>query len=232
MAGADIEFRFESLEDEELFVREYLPDAWNRFEASEFWERGWFWAYRQFAEYDSGPDCGLARIVFEGDPDAVVESEESYWNRFDGLESWRLRRYEETEEGYSSLLEQQKDVKGEVGGEWEYRLKPLAAQFAVSYFREFDDPLPIIGEASDDNLAGVGFWAMYHYAMIQCGFDWYDETEACLKGMQNRLESLASYEGADAAREEYDRLLAEWETYREELETWFDEHPTGEASEP
>ncbi|WP_435153724.1 hypothetical protein [Haladaptatus sp. DFWS20] len=232
MAGADIEFRFESCEDEEQFVREYLTDAWPRFEASEFWDAGWFWAYRQFADYDSGPDIGLVRVVLEGDGDALVESEKTHWNRFDGLESWRLRRYDETEEGYESLLEQQRDVKGNIGGEWEYRLKPLAARFALSYFEGFDEELPIVAERTDDNRGGAAFWAMYHYVMIQCGYDWYDETEACLKGMKNRLKSLASYEGADAAREEYDRLLTEWEAYEDELETWLEENPTGKASEP
>lgn len=232
MAGADIEFRFESIEDEEQFVREYLTDAWPRFEESEFWDTGWFWAYRQFAQYESGPDCGLVRIIFEGDPDAVLESETDHWNRFDGLKSWTLRRYEETDDGYESLLEQQRDAKGEVGGEWEYRLKPLTARFALSYLREFEAELPAVAEQTDENLPGIGFWTMYHDAMVQCGYNWYDETDACLKGMKNRLKSLASYEGADAAREEYDRLLAEWETYENELETWLDENPTDEASEP
>ncbi|WP_266077119.1 hypothetical protein [Haladaptatus caseinilyticus] len=232
MVGADVEFRFESCEDEEQFVREYLTGAWPRFEASGFWEAGWFWAYRQFAKYESGPDYGLVRIIFEGDPDALIESETDHWNRFDGLESWTLRRYEETDEGYGSLLEQQRDAKGEVGDEWECRLKPLTARFALSYLREFDEELPAVAEQTDENHPGIGFWTMYHDAMVQCGYDWYGETEACQKGMKNRLKSLASYQGADAAREEYDRLLAEWEAYEDELETWLEENPTGEASEP
>lgn len=72
MVGATIELRFESPTAEEQFLREYLPDAWNRFEASEYWETGWFWPYGSFAQYDSGPDGGVVQVVFEGDPETLV----------------------------------------------------------------------------------------------------------------------------------------------------------------
>ncbi|UIO99968.1 hypothetical protein Hbl1158_00945 [Halobaculum sp. CBA1158] len=232
MSGADIEFRFESTDDEERFVREYLPDAWTRFETADYWETGWFWRYGGFAEYDSGPDGGLVRLVLEGDPDGIVDAESPRWDAFEGLDSWELRRYEETDEGYDSLLAQQRDAKGRVGGEREYLLKPLAARFVLDYYRTFEESLPAVGEAADENPAGVGFWAHLHFAMIQAGYDWYDETEACLKGLRNRLKSLASYRGGDAARREYERLREDWQAYGDELETWIAEHPTGEASEP
>lgn len=232
MTGADVEFRFDTTADEERFVREYLTDAWPRFEANEWWETGWFWAYRQFAEYESGPDGGLVRVVFEGDPDGLLASEADRWDAFDGLASWELRRYEGTEEGYGSLLEQQRDAKGHVGGEREYRLKPLTARFALDYYREFDERVPPVGPGGEDDPAGIGFWAHLHDAMVQTGYDWYDETDVCLKAMRNRLKSIAAYRGADAAREEYDRLAAAWEAYDDELDEWLAEHPTGEASEP
>lgn len=65
--------------------------------------------------------------------------------------------------------------------------------------------------------------------MLQAGYDWYGETDACLRAMQDRVRSIAAYRGADPAREEYERLLAEWEAYREDLESWLDETTTGEA---
>ena len=71
MAGATIEFAFASPDDELRFLRHYLPEAWDRFEAGDYWKTGWFRSYRQFADYDCGPDGGLVRLVFEGDPDAV-----------------------------------------------------------------------------------------------------------------------------------------------------------------
>lgn len=230
MAGADVEFRFESVDDEARFVRSYLPDAWDRFDRSDHWETGWFWAYRQFATYDAGPDGGLVRLVFEGDPNALVEAEADRWAAFDGLESWEPRRYDEL--GYDSLLDQQRDAKGEVGGEWEYRVKPLVARFSLAYLRAFEEPMPAVGSEGEANPKGLGFWAALHDALVQCGYDWYDETDACLKAMQNRLKSIASYRGADAAREEYHRLLEAWRDHEAALERWLEEHPTGDATEP
>lgn len=230
MSGATVEFRFETPEDERRFLREYLAVAWDRFRAAECWETGWFWAYGQFAAYDSGPNGGLVRLVFEGDPDGLLERESGRWDDFTGLDSWSLRRYER--EGYDSLLEQQQDAKGEVGGEREYRLKPLLAEFALAYRREFADPLPAVGDEDEDNPAGIGFWAALHDQLVQCGYDWYDETTACQKALENRLKSIAAYRGSDAAREEYERLLAEWQAHEAELERWIEENSTGNASEP
>jgi hypothetical protein len=230
MAGATIVFRFDSVTDEAQFVRAYLPEAWERFEASDYWETGWFWSYRQFAQYESGPDGGLVRLVFEGKPDRLVESESSRWDRFSGLSSWSLRRYED--EGYESLLEQQKDTKGATGGEWEYRLKQLVTRFSLEYYREFEEPLPMTGEEGAENPEAIGFWTAIHDVLTQCGYDWYDETAMCRKALKNRLKSIAAYRGADAAREEYDRVLAEWQAHRDELERWLDENPTGQATEP
>lgn len=230
MAGATIEFHFGSTSDEERFVREYLADAWERFETAEYWETGWFWSYRQFAAYDCGPDGGFVRLVFEGDPDGLVEHESSHWDDFEGLTAWEVEHYDDL--GYESLLEQQRDAKGEIGGEREYRLKSLLTRFSLAYSSEFEESLPAVDQESPENPLQLGFWATIHDLMVQCGYDWYDETAACQKAMQNRLKSLAAYRGADAAREEYERLLAEWRAFGDELEGWLAENPTGEATEP
>lgn len=241
MAGATVEFEFDSTADERRFLREYLAEAWDRFEAGDHWTTGWFWSYASFAGYESGPDGGLVRLVFEGDLDGLVAAESDEWEAFEGLDSWQVRRYEEEgEEGYDSLLEQQRDAKGEVGGEWEYRAKPLVSRFALAYRREFDEELPAagdgglpaVGDETEENPIGLGIWAVLHDLLVQCGYDWYDETSACQKMLRNRLKSIASYRGAEAAREEYDRLLGEWEAYEAELDDWLDEHPTGNATEP
>jgi hypothetical protein len=94
--------------------------------------------------------------------------------------------------GYSSVLEEQTARQGEIGGEWQYRLLPLAARFSLDHLREFDEPLPAVATASEENLAGVGFWIQLHYTMIQCGYDWYDETQTYL-GLG---EDLCANEGA------------------------------------
>ncbi|WP_430504338.1 hypothetical protein [Haloparvum sp. PAK95] len=232
MAGATIEFHFDAPADERRFLREYLPDAWDRFEASDHWETGWFWAYGQFAEFGAGPDGGFLRLVFDGAPDDLVARETDRWAAFDGLNDWRLRRYEEEEEGYDSLLAQQRDAKGEIGGELEYRLKPIVARFALDYYREFDEPVPMVGEEGPENPKGIGFWAAVHDLLVQCGFHWYDETRMCEQALRNRLKSIAAYRGADAAREEYERIRAAWDAHEDELEAWLDANPTGHASEP
>lgn len=230
MAGATIEFTFASPDDELRFLRGYLADAWSRLETSDHWETGWFWSYRQFADYDCGPDGGLVRLVFEGDPDALVEAESDRWQGVGGLIDWRLRRYEA--EGYDSLLAQQRDAKGDRGGEWEYRVKPIVSRFSLAVLREFDDPMPAVGESGEVNPRGIGFWAVMHDQLVQCGYDWYDETAACRKAMENRLKSIAAYRGADAARAEYEAILADWTAHRDELEAWLEANPTGEATEP
>lgn len=115
MSGADIEFHLETIADEQRFIREYLVAAWDRFETNDYFESGWFWPYGASAEYESGPDGGFIRLVFEGNPSALVDSEKSHWEEFDDLHKWEIRRYEE--EGFDSLLAQQRDAKGEVAGE-------------------------------------------------------------------------------------------------------------------
>lgn len=102
----------------------------------------------------------------------------------------------------------------------------------LDYIREFSDPLPLIGTEADVDYRNYGYWVVIHYIMLQAGHDWYNETDACLKAMQNRLKSIAHYRGADLAREEYDRLLATWEDHREDLEAWLEENPTGGGEEP
>ncbi|WP_143105154.1 hypothetical protein [Halogeometricum rufum] len=230
MSGATLVFEFDSPADEEQFIRDYLTEAWNRFETNEYWETGWFWRYRQFAEYESGPDGGLVRLVFDGDADELVEQEADRWDKHSGLASWRLLRYEDEE--YESLFDQQTDTRGELGGEWEYRMKPLLSRFALAYYREFENTLPPVGEKSDENPLGLGFWSAFHNLMVQCGYNWYDETEVCQRAMKNRLKSIASYRGAEAAREEYQRLLDDWQAHHQELERWLNDNPTGQASEP
>lgn len=230
MAGATIVFEFESPADEDRFLRDYLVNAWERFEEGDYWENGWFWRYNQFADYESGPDGGLVKVVFDGDPDTVIDCESDRWTELDGLISWEVERYEEA--GYDSLREQQTDTRGDLGGEWEYRMKPLLSRFALDYYREFDRPLPAVGDEQETNPLQLGFWSAIHNVLVQCGYNWYDETELCQKAMQNRLKSIAAYRGAEAARDEYQRLLTEWQAHEQELEEWLEENPTGRASEP
>jgi hypothetical protein len=241
MSGAGIRFRLASPDDEDDFLREYLADAWERYRESDYWETGWFWAYRQFAAYEVSPESGLVVLVFEGDPDGLVAAESDRWESFDALEDWELRRYEDPgddvdddvpDEGFESLLGQQRDVRGAVGGEREYRLKPLASRFSLAYLREFDETLPAVDELADGNPAGVGYWALFHYLCVQSGYDWYEETDMYVRGLRNRVKSVATYRGAEAAREEYERLREAVMEMDDHIEEYLDEHPTGEGTIP
>lgn len=236
MAGATIEFYFDSIDDEHRFIRSYLVEAWDRFQSGEFWEHGWFWPYGHFGEYDVGVEGGELVLVFEGDPNALITAEAEFWDDFDGLASWRCLRYddptsreewENDPKAFPSLLAQQEDRKGAVGGSWEYKYKALTAEFALRYFDTFEELLPPTPDQSDQNPIGLGFWSLLHALIVQCGYDTFDETELYLQGMQSRLRSLALYIGEEAAREEYDRILSTLQAFEGDLEAWIDEHETG-----
>jgi hypothetical protein len=228
VTGVTIELRFTDAAAERRFLTSVLPAAWERYETSEYWKQGWFWSYGQFAGHDVGPDGGLVRLVFEGDPDALLAAERERWAAFDGLVDWSVERYDEA--GFESLLAQQRAAKGSRGGRWAYRYKPLTARLALSVREAFDGSLPAAPEQTAENTHGLGMWSLVHALYVQCGYDWYDETDASLRAMQNRLKSIASYRGADAAREEYRRLLDAWRAHEDELTAWLDDHETGTAS--
>ena len=125
MESATIEFRFESSDKEKRFLREYLADAWERFEANDFFKTGWFWRFSQFPDYDAVPN-GLVLLTFDGEPDSLVKAEKERWENFDGLDSWEQHLYEDSDtwkwgfgNEHDSILEEQKARKGEIGGEWQ-----------------------------------------------------------------------------------------------------------------
>ncbi|WP_290811200.1 hypothetical protein [Halovivax sp.] len=232
MVGTTIELHFGNAAAERRFTDSYLPDAWERYENAEYWDRGWFWAYGQVAEYDVGVDGGLVRLVFDGDPDGLLDAEADQWEAFEGLESWECTRYDEIEDGesYESLLAQQRDAKGPVGGEYEYRYKPLTSRLALDYRCEFDESLAAAPEPTEQNPLGLGFWSLLHSLFVQCGYDWYEENDACLWAMESRVKSIAAYHGAEAAREEYERLRTTWTEFEDELDDWLDDTEAGTTS--
>ncbi len=228
MTGATLELEFTTAESERRFCSSYLPDAWERYQVSDYWEQGWFWAYSQFAETAIDFDGGLVRLVFDGDPDALVAAESDRWVAFDGLTNWTVRRYDE--DGYDSLRAQQVDSKGAVGGDWEYRYKPLTAEFALAYREEFDERLPPSPDPSENNPHGLGCFALVHALFVQMGYHWHEETDTYLRGIENRLKSIAAHCGEEPAREEYERLRAEFERFESELREWLAANEPGTAT--
>jgi hypothetical protein len=228
VSGATVELRFSDVQAEQRFLTSHLLDAWDRYETSSYWEQGWYWPYGQLTEYDAGLDGGLIRLVFDGDPTGLLAAERERWEAFNGLHDWAVTHYED--HGFESLLAQQQDAKGTRGGELEYRYKPLTARLALAIQTEFEEPLPAAPEPSDANVAGVGMWSLVHALYVQCGYDWYEETDSLLRGLQSRVKSIGSFRGTETARAEYDRLLDEWRGFQSELDTWLEAHQTGEES--
>jgi hypothetical protein len=231
MTGVTVELWFKDVETEVRFLRSYLVDAWERFETSEYWDHGWFWRYGQFSDYDAGPDGGFVRLVLECDPETLIETESPYWESFEGLERWDWQRYDDPAtdaETFDSLLDQQHQAKGSLGGDREYRFKRLISRFALAYYQEFDEPLPAAPKrGTADNPLGIGMWALLHDLLVQCGYNQFDETEIAVRMLQNRLKSIAGYYGEDAAREEYDRIRAAWLDYEDEFDSWLQDTETG-----
>ncbi len=60
------------------------------------------------------------------------------------------------EETYETVLGAEKARVGEGGGEWQYRLLGPAARYSLNYIREFDEPLPVVGETNERNLTVSG----------------------------------------------------------------------------
>ena len=235
MAGATIGIHFADVASERRFLRSYLVDAWERFEAADHWEHGWFWPYGQFAHAESGPDGGFVRLVFDGDPEALVAAERDRWDAVDGLTDWAVTRYDDPEavdETYESLLAQQRAAKGAVGGEREYRFKALTARLALACYEAFDERLAPAPDPDEADPLGLGVWALCHDLLVQLGYDWYDETDAATRMLRSRVKSVAGYRGAEAARAEYEAIRDDWLAFEDELETWLDERPTGGMSEP
>lgn len=228
MTGATVDIRFADVESEREFLESYLPEAFERYSESSYWEHGWFWPYGGFDADDIGREGGLVRLVFDGDPDQLLAAEGDRWAAFDGLVDWELTRYDEA--GFDSLRAQQIDAKGAVGGEWEYRYKPLTARLALAHRETFDERLPPAPEPTDDNPVGIGMFGLVHALFVQSGYDWYEENDTYLRGLESRIQSIAMYRGADAARAEYERIRASWDAFEAELEEWLEDQPTGTAS--
>ena len=225
MSGCTIEIEFVTAESERRFCGSYLPEAWARYEASEYWDSGWFWAYSQFAEVGVDVDGGLVRLVFDGDPDGLLAAESDRWEAFEGLTGWRVRRYDD--EGYESLRAQQVDSKGALGGDWEYRYKPLTARLALAYRSEFDQRLPPAPDPSEENPLGLGCFAMIHALFVQMGYHWHEETDTYLRGITNRLKSIGAHQGEQQAWAEYERLREQFEAVEAELTDWLAENEAG-----
>ena len=114
-------------------------------------------------------------------------------------------------------------------GEREYRFEALPSRLALEYHRTFDDLHPAVSEPEEGDSIGAASGRSSTTSSCSVGTTG-TTRRTSLWMLQNRLESIAGYHGADAAREEYDRIRDAWLDYEAELEAWLEEAPTGTMS--
>lgn len=218
MRSAQVTFDLADLEAERTFLQTYMVSAWDRFQAHESFDRGWFWRFGNTSDHGSVEleggttlEGGGVILVLNGDPtpEPLLAEEQSHWNDLesrDVLADWDFQWFDPQ---YENAREKSIQNFGEVGGDRAYRLRPLASRLTLDVLSEFDERLPAVGSESPDEPVPVGYWAVIHYLMKQQGYDWYDEIDACVKAIENRLRSLAQFHGEDVAQQELVTVLNE-----------------------
>lgn len=213
-------------ERERQFLEEYMVDAWNRFEAHGSVDSAWFWRFGQTSRHDPVEledgtvlDGGGVILVVNGDPDPspAIDAEREYWEALESeglLDTWETKGFRPA---YENARQKMIENFGQRGGELAYKLRPLATRTTLGLLETFDEDLPAVGEATDDNPLPVGDWVLIHFLMKQSGHDWYEEIDACRRAIRNRLRSLAEFHGATEARRELDTVIEELEDLRGEF---------------
>lgn len=213
-------------EREREFLRTYMVDAWDRLEASDHVESAWFWRFGQTSRHDpieledgTVLDGGGVILVVNGDPDPApaIEDERERWQALadgDLLDTWEVKGFRPD---YDNARAKMIENFGQEGGALAYRLRPLATRTTLGLLETFDEDLPAVGEATEDNPLPVGEWVLIHYLMKQNGHDWYEEIDACRRAIRNRLRSLSEFHGEEAARDELETVIEELEGLRGEF---------------
>lgn len=222
MRSAQVTFDLDDCDAERSFLETYMVDAWDRFRAQDAFDRGWFWRFGNTSDHgavelEDGTtlEGGGVILVLNGEPtpEPVLAAERSRWRDLvaDGvLDDWDVTWFHPE---YENAREKAVENFGEVGGERAYRLRPHASQMTLRVLEEFDERLPAVGTASEDDPLPVGYWTTIHFLMKQSGHDWYDEIAACRRAIENRLESLAAFHGEAAALEAHADLLDDLRSY-------------------
>lgn len=222
MSTVQITFRMEDTDAEATFIRKYLAPAWERFEEMDAFDKGWFWRNGHYGRHDVEYfEGGRVLFVIDGDPETVVEQERVHWDSFadrDVIKSWEKLQFEEIgyEDGYSKAVA----TVGEEGADLFMALKPLLTRTSLELYEAFDEQIPVVGEEHERNPKGLGFWVVINTLMKQNGYDWYDEIDGCTKSTKNRLKSLTTYKGEEAAQKKLQRTIEELQAFSDELSEW------------
>jgi hypothetical protein len=225
MPSSQVTFQLPDAEAEAWFVRTYLVDAWDRFESMDAFERGWFWRNGRYARHDVDFfDGGRVMLIVDGDPDRVVERERDRWDDLveEGrVDEWTVEPFADV--GYEDVHSKAVDNVGEEGARLFMALKPLLTRTSLDIYEALDEQVPAVAEESADNPKGIGFWVVFNTLAKQGGYDWYDEIDACTKGIQNRLRSITAHRDEAEAQRQLEETIAELRAFSEELSEWNDE---------
>lgn len=230
MRSVQLTFDCGGTDDEWPFLREYVAPTWRRFEGSDAFHSGWFWRAGSFARPDVGEltreehdlerlEPGQVICVLNGDVESLVDAERPRWESLqaEGLVTdWTVQWFDPT---WANSHEKLRAKYGEVGGRHAATLRPLAAGLTVDYLDAVEEPLPAVGESSDENPVPMGFWALFHFLSKQSGYGWSDEIDACTKAITSRIRSLATFTSENQARVALEETIEELESLRATLET-------------
>lgn len=229
MSTTQVTFDLPDTRREVEFLQEYMIPAWERFHASDAFESGYFWRAGNFPHNDlvdverekhelERLEPGMIIFLINGSPDEIVETEREYWEEFEAaglLDGWETHSFEPRVE---NALAKMRDKYGEEGGDIAYRLRGIAADTTVDLLSEFEQPLPAVGESTEENPVPIGFWTIIHFLMKHQGYDWYQEIDACKTAIKGRVMSLSTFTSDEEARAKLDAVIEELETFRSEFE--------------
>lgn len=222
MRSLDVTFDCPDPEAELRLVREYLTNAFDRFEECPEFDTGYFWRHGNAAEHDTDEpeghqtlDGGVHLVVNGADPETVIEPERERWA--DLKEQGIITDVETCDylPDYENNVAKMADNHGDEPAELMYRLRQVSARTSLDLAETLDEYPATIEERED--ATDSGFWMLIHYLFKGNGYDWDDEMAACRKAIQNRVRSMALFTDQETALETFDAELQALEAFREEF---------------
>lgn len=192
-------------------VQEYVFD---RVDDTTEVEGGEFGGFAYDTEEGSRERNAIA-LSFNGDSDAILESEKSKWNAL--VEDGLLKDWEEVHRMEFSKLEA---MMGERRAEVTMKSGLATTKMAKVMYDEFDefpDPVNTFPEEFEEHDVGgpYGLWSIFHMLAHQMQYNVREEMEAYRQGVRYCLRNIAEHEGEAVADEELDAFLDTMEGMRE-----------------
>lgn len=222
MRSLDVTFDCPDADAELRLVREYLTDAFDRFEECPEFDTGYFWRHGNAAEHETDEpeghqvlDGGVHLVVNGADPESVIDRERKRWAHLEergiitGVEARDYRP------DYENNVSKMADNHGQEPAELMYRLRQVTTRTSLDLAETLDEYPPAVTER--DDATNFGFWMIIHYLFKGNGYDWDDEMAACRQAIQNRVRSMALFTDRETALKAFDAELRALKTFREEF---------------